>query len=225
MKVYANRYKQVARRKSRNGKQVSVEVMRPREEWVRLPDAPAVISKETFDRIQSQIKSNKAESIHNNNKQENVGLLRAGYIFCGVCGNAMHVAPPSKAERGFIHRYCCRRDAGGNLGIECNHRTQISIKLIETAAKAKIVEALLQPELVRAKIEEIRDRLRPTFDTTDLEPIPIGLQPHDTSEKRTFAGARCQVRSLGGIRGQHLPQLFLHPFSPCNWLQQFCPRP
>jgi site-specific DNA recombinase len=172
--VYANRYKQVARRKSKNGKQVSVEVMRPCEEWVRLPDAPAVISKETFDRIQSQIKSNKAESIRNN-KQENVGLLRAGYIFCGVCGNAMHVAPPSKAERGFIHRYCCRRDAGGNLGIEYNHRTQISIKLIETEAKAKIVEMLLRPELVGAKVEEIRDELKPTFDTTDLEETIVNV--------------------------------------------------
>lgn len=172
--VYANRYKQVARRKSKNGKQVSVEVMCPREEWVRLPDAPAVISKETFDRIQSQIRSNKAESTRNN-KQENVGLLRAGYISCGVCGNVMHVAPPSKAERGFIHRYCCRRDAGGNLGIEYNHRTQISIKLIETEAKAKIVEALLHPELVRAKVEEIRDKLRPTFDTTDLEETIVNV--------------------------------------------------
>ncbi len=58
-----------------------------------------------------------------------------------------------------------------------------------------------------------------------LEPIPIGLQPHATQYKRAFDGARCQVRSLGGIRGQHLSQLLLHPFSPCNWLQQLCPWP
>jgi hypothetical protein len=59
----------------------------------------------------------------------------------------------------------------------------------------------------------------------DLEPIPIGLQPHAIQYKRAFDGARCQVRSLGGIRGQHLSQLLLHPFSPCNWLQQLCPWP
>lgn len=172
--VYANRYKQIDKRRSKNGKQVSVEIMRPREEWIRLPDAPAVISKETFDRIQSQIQTNKAESIRNN-KQKDVGLLRAGYIFCGICGNVMHIAPPSKAERGYIHRYYCRRDAGGKLGIAYNHRTQISVKLIETEAKRKIVETLLHPELVRAKVESIRNALKPTYDTTDIEETIAGI--------------------------------------------------
>jgi hypothetical protein len=62
-------------------------------------------------------------------------------------------------------------------------------------------------------------------ETISLEPIPLGLQPHATQYKRAFAGAGCQVRSLGGIRGQHLSQLLLHPFSPGNWLQQLCPWP
>jgi hypothetical protein len=62
-------------------------------------------------------------------------------------------------------------------------------------------------------------------ETISLEPIPLGLQPHATQYKRAFAGARCQVGSLGGIRGQHLSQLLLHPFSPGNWLQQLCPWP
>ncbi len=96
--AYANRYKQVRKRQSKNGKRTSTLVLRPKDEWIRLPDAPAVISRETFDLIQSHIKNNKAESLRDEEQPEDVGLLRAGYVFCGVCGYRMHLNRPSAAE-------------------------------------------------------------------------------------------------------------------------------
>lgn len=96
--VYANRYQQVRKGQSKNGKRSSTLVFRPREEWIRLPDAPAVISRETFDLIQRQIKSNKAESSRDEKQPGDAGLLRGGYIFCGVCGYRMHLNRPSAAE-------------------------------------------------------------------------------------------------------------------------------
>lgn len=171
--VYANRYKQVRKRQSKNGKRSSTLVLRPKEEWIRLPDAPPVISRETFDLIQAQIKSNKAESSRDEKPAGDAGLLRGGYIFCGVCGYRMHLNRPSAAElqrRPYESpRYQCVRSEGGNGGVVANHRTQIRMPLIERAVREKIAAVLLQPALVRAIVDGIQSAQGPAVDTTGIE--------------------------------------------------------
>ncbi|HKF35511.1 MAG TPA: recombinase family protein [Ktedonobacteraceae bacterium] len=171
--VYANRYKQVRRGQSKNGKRSSMLVLRPKEEWIRLPDAPAVISKETFDLIQAQIKSNKAVSSRDEKPARDAGLLRGGYIFCGVCGYRMHLNRPSAAElqrRPYESpRYQCVQSKGGNGGIVANHRTQIRMPLIERAVRERIAAILLQPALVQAIVDGIRYAQKPAVDTTSIE--------------------------------------------------------
>src|SRR5258706_13524220 len=54
--VYVNRYKKVGNKM----------VERSREEWIRLPDAPAIIDKETYERIQMNISYNRQDSVRNN---------------------------------------------------------------------------------------------------------------------------------------------------------------
>jgi Recombinase/Recombinase zinc beta ribbon domain len=173
--VYANRYQQVRKGQSKNGKRSSTLVLRPREEWIRLPDAPAVISRETFDLIQRQIKSNKAESSRDEKQPGDAGLLRGGYIFCGVCGYRMHLNRPSTAElqrRPYESpRYQCIQSKGGNGGLVANHRTQIRMPLIEKAVRERIAAELLQPALVRAIVEGMRSAQRPAVDTTSIESI------------------------------------------------------
>ncbi len=162
--VYTNRYVQIRKQTSKNGKRVSIERLRPREEWIRLPDCPAVITKETYDLIQFQIKANKVESIRNN-KQRDPGLVRSGYIFCGICGVQMSVRP----DKDSVHsnRYECKKQSG-TQNIKDNHRVQISMLLIDTAVKEKIAEALRNSELIRARIEEIQKEIKPSID-----PAPI----------------------------------------------------
>src|SRR6185437_1131061 len=48
--VWANKYRKI---KSANGKHTTR--MRPRDEWIRLPDAPAILTKEEFEAIQLQL--------------------------------------------------------------------------------------------------------------------------------------------------------------------------
>jgi len=117
---YANRYKQIGKHKSKNGKQVTTEIMRPSEEWISLPPCPAIITKATFYAIQEQIQRNKEESVRNNKHTDQLGLLRSGYIFCGICGHQMHISYPSQSSiRGRVTYpfYTCRRKVGGNGGI------------------------------------------------------------------------------------------------------------
>jgi DNA invertase Pin-like site-specific DNA recombinase len=165
--VYANRYKQVEKRRSRNDKKVKVDMLRPREEWVRLPDAPAIITKEEYDSIQQQISNNKAVSLRNN-QQEHPSFVRC-HVFCGICGTAMHIRDKASSQQSHIQVLFCRKKAGGDLGLRLNHRTQISVRRVEEGVKEKLVETLLHPETVRQSIEALRNELKPVFDTSDIE--------------------------------------------------------
>jgi DNA invertase Pin-like site-specific DNA recombinase len=175
---YANRYKQIGKHKSKNGKQVTQEIMRPVEEWIPLPPCPAVITKETFDAIQEQIKRNRQESLRNNKHADQLGLLRSGHIYCGICQRQMFVSYPSKSSirnRVTYPFYTCRRKTGNDAGIIYNHRTQISLPSIETAVKEKIAEVLDKPEMIRARVEEIRQAQKPAIDTTSIEETIAGI--------------------------------------------------
>jgi site-specific DNA recombinase len=61
---------------------------RPREEWITIP-VPAIIDKETFDRVQEQLKKNKAFS--RRNLQRNDEFLVRCLLSCGVCGRSLVV--------------------------------------------------------------------------------------------------------------------------------------
>src|SRR2546421_10208526 len=127
-KVYANRYKRVGKRL----------VLRPKEEWVLLPDpAPAYIDEETLMKIKKQISHNKQDSLRNTKHPDELGLLRGGYIFCGICGKRMHVVYPSAA--GLRNRctplYRCETPYGKSQGTVNYHRTQIHMKFIDELAK------------------------------------------------------------------------------------------
>ena len=61
---------------------------RPREEWIPIP-VPAIIDKDTFDRVQEQLKKNKAFS--RRNLQRNDEYLVRCLLSCGVCGRSLVV--------------------------------------------------------------------------------------------------------------------------------------
>jgi hypothetical protein len=67
--VYVNRFKKVEKT-NRKGEKKMVQVDVPRCQWIRLPDAPAVIDEESYEKIMAQISANRNESIRNN-KHEN----------------------------------------------------------------------------------------------------------------------------------------------------------
>jgi len=160
--VWCNRYKRVGKRL----------IERPKEEWILLPEgtAPALIDRETLDEIIKNLSYHKQDSIRNN-KHEELGLLRAGYIFCGVCGHRMsiHYPSPQALKNGNTPRYRCHKCEGGDLSVIHNHRTQIHVPLIDKEAKVKIAEVLQHPEMVRAKVAQLREENAPVIDTSAVE--------------------------------------------------------
>lgn len=160
--VWVNRYKR------ENGKMVK----RPREEWVKLPDgvAPTLIDKKTHDIIMRNLRENRVESLRNNKHPDELGLLRGPHIFCGICGGRMYVHYGGSAgkNRGIKPPYyrCIRNEANTH---RYNHRNTISLNVIDTLAKEKIIEALQHPEEVRRKVHLIRTEHKPVIGAEEIE--------------------------------------------------------
>src|SRR5258708_12118248 len=133
--VYANQYKRVGPTMKK----------RPQEELILLPNlAPPLIDVETYEEIIQNMTLNKQESIRNNTHPEELGLLRGGYIFCGICGKRMTVRySPSRGNGKGIAAtfYRCYRKEGEGLHITHNHRTQIHVMKKNTVVKEKIIKA------------------------------------------------------------------------------------
>ncbi|MFL5698162.1 MAG: recombinase family protein, partial [Ktedonobacteraceae bacterium] len=160
--VWGNKYKKV---KGKNGK---MKIARqPREAWVRVGDAPAMIDRETFDAIQKQFAYNKQDSLRNNRHDE-IGLLRSGYIFCGICGRRMHVQYPSKAQKADQTPYyrCLNKPGTSHVS---NHGTTIHVPQLDAIAWQKVLEVLQNPEIVRARVEELRQENKTPIDTEVIQ--------------------------------------------------------
>ncbi len=148
---FANKY---TKKKGPSGKMISVQ--RPSEEWIRLPDAPAIVTKEEFSAIQVQLRINREESLRNNKHDcAEVGLLRAGYVYCGICGCKMRVAPPPRFHSG-IGLYSCQNSIEDTTG-KHRHRAQMSILVVDAEVRALIREALLDPNWIRERVKELRE--------------------------------------------------------------------
>lgn len=166
--VAVNRTKKF--RNPKTGKTNSM--IRPQEEWQYLEGiAPALIDKETFEAIQKQLQINKEEAARNNtHPKEDYGLLRAGYIFCGVCGKRMTVAYPSTAatKTGTNPWYSCHQVRDVKPGFY-RHNVQIHVPMVEQAVKEVIVEILQDPNWIRERVAELRKKPQPVINEEDIE--------------------------------------------------------
>src|SRR6266516_4356689 len=99
--------------------------------------------------IKKQLPFNKQDSMRNNKsyEEQGLGLLRAGYIFCGICGKRMNVVYPSPSalKNRNTPLYRCETANGKSVGTVNHHRTQIHTQYIDELAKQKIVEVLCKP--------------------------------------------------------------------------------
>jgi len=177
--VWTNKY---TKRKGPSGKKISV--FRPREEWIRLPDAPAIVTKEEWDAIQTQMRVNKEESMRNNkHERDEVGLLRAGYAVCGICGCKLRVTPPPRQHSG-IGLYACQNSLEDTKGKQ-RHRVQMSILVVDKEVRALIREVLQDPEWIRAHVAAMRE------DQKKNEPV---ISKEDIG--RTIDGIKQSIRRL-----------------------------
>jgi site-specific DNA recombinase len=157
----------VMRWKMVKGKQVRSSL----EEQVSIPRAdsvPPLYDRETYDRVQEQLKLNKENALRSNKPYNQLGLLRVGYVRCGVC---------SKSMRGHYYNtnrkqgpdYCCKVNNGKDDLLH-HHCVSINMEVVDTKAWEYALTYIQNPQLIRERVEQIRQE---------------GKQPVDASVTKT----------------------------------------
>jgi site-specific DNA recombinase len=128
--------------------------IRPEAEHVPLPEgtAPAIVDMATFEAVQERLRLNKERAARSNRAPEET-LLRAGYVRCGQCGDAMMVQRP-RPGRGMAAAYSCAR--GRKYRGDCTMHA-ISSSILDEAAWKRVEEIVTRPDVVLAELARLDD--------------------------------------------------------------------
>ena len=153
----------VMRWKKVKGKQVK----RSLEEQVSIPRAdlvPPLYNRETYDRVQEQLRINKENALRSNKPYNHLGLMRVGYIKCAICGRSMrgHYYNPNHKQGP---DYRCKVNNGKD-GLLDHHSVNINMDYVDTRAWQYALTYISDPQLIRAKVEQIREKAKLPVDAS-----------------------------------------------------------
>jgi DNA invertase Pin-like site-specific DNA recombinase len=146
------------------------------DEQIILPEGvyPRLIDPEEFEAIQEQLRRNK-EMSPRNNKRPNETLLRAGLVFCGICGRRMHVQHynrhPPYAD------YQCKQNRGTDEP-RYHHSVSMSVTLLDGLVWEFALPYIQTPTLIRDHINAMREQV----DTKDRSEA-LEIQLEDIKER------------------------------------------
>jgi DNA invertase Pin-like site-specific DNA recombinase len=174
--VIANRYKNIENATTKK----RFMQKRPETDWVYLPEgiAPPIVTVEVFEAVQKQLAVNKQDALRRTDPdtpKEDLGILRAGYCKCGICGRTMSVNRRSFSDGSTQPQYRCKYRMGSQ-DIAYNHITSISVPLLDKAAAEKIREIVNDPAQVRERVAERRAAPKVVVDTADVEATIANIQ-------------------------------------------------
>ncbi len=190
-KVVANKYTKG------DGKKI---VKRPDSQHIRLPDAPPIVSLDVFEWVNEQLAVNKQDALRNTKDTTQViGILRAGYARCGICGGSMAVR--RRGDVGGTTRkpeYACYKKIG-NQEVRNNHATTITMDILDHAAWERAVEIIRTPELIRRSIAALREANTSLVDREAVEKLIAGItkKMHNLIKFAEAASDDSVIESLG----------------------------
>jgi hypothetical protein len=121
---------------------------------------------------------NKEESMRNNkHDRDEVGLLRAGYAICGICGCKLRIHPPPRDHSG-IGLYACQNMVEDTSGRK-RHRVQMSVLVVDAEVRSLIREVLQDPKWVReyvAALREANKKEEPVISKEDIQATIDGIK-------------------------------------------------
>lgn len=159
--TYANMYRSVLPKNPRKGtaryKNTRRE-LRPREEWIPLPDAtPAIVSPELFDRVQQRLACHQRMASRNARHQY---LLR-GHVECARCGRRFYGEP----MRGYRYYRCAGRRR--YVSIDPCRNDAYEASELEALVLRELHRILADPALILAEVEKRREQLAAGMDHAD----------------------------------------------------------
>jgi site-specific DNA recombinase len=149
---------------------------RPEEEQIEMPEGvvPAIVSVETFEKVQRQLQINKERSTRNNRNPE-ATLLRGGIAVCGYCNGNLIVHRDTTRGKDEAY-YRCQKSVHD---ADWHPEFGISTKTLDDAVWRRVVEVIRNPELVARTVEAQRKK-----DPTEAELEPINRRLQDLARKR-----------------------------------------
>jgi site-specific DNA recombinase len=127
-------------------------------------ECPAIIDRETFDKVQERIALNKRTGSKNAAKIE---YLLSGKAFCGLCGSAMNGVSGKGRHGGMFYYYSCRGRRHHN-GCKKAHEKK---DFIEWYVVEQTVEYVLTPERMKYIAEAVVAEYDKEFNDTRIKDL------------------------------------------------------
>ena len=125
-------------------KGATVQVLKAREQWIPV-EVPAIITEQTFEAAQSQLKRNRELCKRNTNRE----YLLTGLLVCGKCGFNLN----ARTVKSRVY-YCCNSKLGTTTPNICPSKYIQGLKLEEIVWNT-ISKLLAQPELI---VQQLQNR-------------------------------------------------------------------
>jgi site-specific DNA recombinase len=118
----------------------------PRADWIAV-DVPAIVSRETWEAAQQQLKTNWDEAKRNHKYNY---LLRFRTI-CGDCGSKMRGVPRQGRSKVYLYYQCATPHYSAR---PCNNRTTYSAAFLDKAVWAALKEIITDPDRLEATLDK-----------------------------------------------------------------------
>ncbi len=138
----------VARLQGRTTPRAVKTAARPREEWTEIP-VPAIISSDTFDRVQQRPEDNKRFAARN----AKVPSLPQGLAACSACGYGYYRTSTRTARKKIYYYRCLGSDDYRYQGGRVCGNKPVRADYLDQVVWDHITALLADPALVRAEID------------------------------------------------------------------------
>lgn len=126
------------------------EHRRPRDQWVPVHGVPAIVDRETFEAVQSQVDRNRQFARRNRKRP----YLLAGLCRCGICGRSICGSP----SNGYMYYRCTGNFRFAGMPSACTYKATSAIR-VDAAIWAGIRQGLSDPVLLAGNAVAVREKL------------------------------------------------------------------
>jgi site-specific DNA recombinase len=175
----------VARLQGRSVPRASRTVDRPREEWQQIA-VPAIVTQETFQRVQQRLEDNKRFASRNTR----VPSLLQGLAACSACGYGYYRTSTRTTNKKIYYYRCLGSDdyryEGGRV---CGNKP-VRADYLDTVVWDHITRMLADPALIRAEISKRLETAR----TSD--PVTRQRKQLETALAKTTASITAMIEAF-----------------------------
>jgi len=192
----------VARLQGRTTPRAVKAVDRPREEWTEIA-VPAIVSEETFARVQRRLAGNKRFAARNTK----VPSLLQGLAACSACGYGYYRTSTTTARKKICYYRCLGSDDYRYEGGRICRNKPIRAGYLDKVVRDHIAGLLADPALVRAEIDRRLTQARTSDPVTrQRKQLELALAKAATSITAMIGAYSEQLITIDELRAQ-IPHL------------------